>query len=421
MAAVMSPSRCDVLIVGAGPAGLAAALELRRLGVGDVRVVDREPEAGGVPRMCHHSGFGIRDLHRIYSGPAYARRYAHMAEAAGIAVQTATTATGWAGPRTLSLTSPRGLEQIEARAILLATGCRERPRSARLVPGSRPQGVFTTGSLQQFVHGHGQPVGRRALIVGAELVSLSALMTLTGAGGTVAMMTTELPRHQIYLPYLPFKWYAADLLTRTPIVGRARVSRILGQRRVEAVEIAHLDSGRSEVMACDTVVFTGDWIPEHELARRGGLLLDPATRGPLVDTGLRTSVPGVFAAGNLLRGAETADVAALEGRRAARQINDFLKQSTWAESTLPIQVEAPISWVAPGAIAGSRDQPPLGDFLFRVSQFCRHSELRVCQGEQVLHQQRFRRLQPNQSIRLSSAWLAAVDLNGEALRVVLNH
>jgi NADPH-dependent 2,4-dienoyl-CoA reductase/sulfur reductase-like enzyme len=413
----MVDSRCDVLIVGAGPAGLAAALELRRLGVRDVRVVDREPEAGGTPRLCHHTGFGIRDLRRIYDGPAYARRYARLVEAAGIPVDTATTATGWDGPLALSLTSPRGLAQLGARAILLATGCRERPRAARLVPGSRPQGVYTTGSLQQFVHGHGQPVGRRALVVGAELVSLSALLTLAEAGCAVAAMTTELPRHQIYLPYLPFKWYAADLLTRTPIVARTRVSRILGSKRVEAIEIVQLDSGRIDIIACDTVVFTGDWIPEHELARHGGVLLDPATRGPLVDTSLRTSVRGVFAAGNLLRGAETADVAALEGRCAARHMLDFIDRDQWPEARLSIRGEPPVTWVSPSAVAS--DNRPACDFLFRVGEFCRNVRLQVLQGERVLYQRYFRRLQPNRSIRLECRWLASVHPAGEALRVVI--
>src|SRR5262249_24910946 len=148
-------------------------------------------------------------------------------------------------------------------------------------------------------------------------------------------------------------------------------------------------------------------------------LLDRATRGPLVDTGLRTSAPGVFAAGNLLRGAETADVAALEGRRVARHIRDFLERDTWAGSVLSIKGEVPITWVAPGAVPVSRDRPPLGHFLFRVSEFCRDVRMQVCQGERVLHQQHFRRLQPNQSIRLSSGWLAAVDPAGEALRLVM--
>jgi len=415
----MTPDHCAVLIVGAGPAGLAAALELKRLGVTDVRVVEREEEAGGIPRICHHTGFGMRDLRRLYTGPAYARHYVRRAEMAGIEIHTSTAVTGWAGPTTLTLTSPRGVNQIQAQAILLATGCRERPRSARLIPGSRPQGIFTTGSLQRFVYQYGQRVGRRAVVVGAELVSLSALLTLAHARIPVAAMVTEFPHHQIYFPYLPVKWWLADLMLRVPLITRAQVSRIIGRQRVEAVEISHLDSGQTEAIACDTVVFTGDWIPEHELARLGNIVIDPATRGPRVDTCLRTSVRGVFAAGNLLRGAETADSAALEGRYAARCIRSFLEQGTWPDHVLPLQVEAPIAWISPNAVVVSEDRLGLGGFVFRVSEFCQGAKVRVYQGDRVMHTQMFRRLLPNRSAHLGDDWLAAVRPDGEALRVTL--
>ncbi|MBL8055732.1 MAG: FAD-dependent oxidoreductase, partial [Anaerolineales bacterium] len=197
----MPAEACEVLIVGAGPAGLSAGLALKEQGVQNVLVVDREPTPGGIPRLCHHTGFGLRDLRGVYSGPAYARRYVQQAERAGLEIRTATTVTGWRPAGGVTVTSPRGLGEITAKAILLATGCRERPRSARLIPGRRPAGVFTTGSLQRFVYEHHLPVGRRAVIVGAELVSLSALMTLGHAGVTTVAMVTDLPRHQIQFPY----------------------------------------------------------------------------------------------------------------------------------------------------------------------------------------------------------------------------
>src|ERR1043165_2903751 len=226
----------DVLIVGAGPAGLAAALELRELGVKDVIVAEREAEAGGIPRMCGHIGFGLRDFHQVLMGPSYARKYVEMAEKAGIQIASNTTITGWNraagedGMNELSYTSPAGRGSIEARSILLATGVRERPRAARLVPGHRPQGVFTTGSLQRFVYEHHLPVGKRAVIVGAEIVSLSVVTTLLHAGVKVLNMITELPRHQLYLPlFLPAKIFYADLLARASILTNTRVSNIYGR------------------------------------------------------------------------------------------------------------------------------------------------------------------------------------------------
>jgi thioredoxin reductase len=410
--------RCEVLIVGAGPAGLAAVLELKRRGINDVKVIEREDEAGGIPRLCHHIGFGWKDVRRLDTGPNYARRYVRAVQAAGVEVRTSTTATDWVGATTLTLTSPRGIEQIQARAVLLATGCRERPRAARLVPGDRPQGIFTTGSLQRFVYEHHQRIGNRAVIVGAELVSLSAIMALADARAKVVAMVTASPDHQIYFPYTPAKWYLMDLIQRVPLITYARVSNIMGHQRVEVIEITHTDTGRRETIACDTVVFTGDWIPEHELARRGGLAIDPGTRGPQVDTALRTSMRGVFAAGNLLRGAETADVCALEGQHTAHSIEQFLAHGIWRKRAVSIRVESPIAWISPNAITplGNKDKPD--DLLFRVREFCKAGEIQVCQDNTVLYRQRIRDLQTGKTHRLSTSWLGTVNPDGERLQIV---
>ena len=412
----MLPERAQVLIVGGGPAGLGAAIELKRLGVREVVVAERDKEAGGIPRLCHHTGFGLRDQGWLFSGPDYASRYRQQARAAGVAVHTSTIITGWRSPAVLSHTSPKGIGQIEAEAVLLATGCRERPRSARLVPGSRPAGVFTTGSLQRFVYEGRLPVGKRALIVGAELVSLSALLTLQHANVPVAMLLTEQPRHQLYMPYLPMKWLLADWLGRVPIVTGVRVTNITGRERVEAVEITHLVSGRVEMVACDTVIFTGDWVPEHETARLGGLAMDTGTRGPRVDAAYRTTGRGVFTAGNLLRGAETADIAALEGRAAARYIHAFLQGEPWPEQGLLLTAEPPLEWVCPNVIVPGQAAQP---FRFRSRKFANHARLEVRQGAQVLHTQIVRRLIVNESMSLAGNWAKAVQACGGPLTLTV--
>ncbi len=410
--------RADVVVVGGGPAGLAAAVALRACGVQRVVVLEREREAGGVPRHTDHTGFGLRDLHRCLRGPVYAARWRALADAAGVDVRTRTSATAWAGPTTLALTSPAGLVELAADAVVLASGCRERPRSARLVAGDRPRGVLTTGALQQLVTLHGAAVGRRAVVVGAEHVSFSAVMTLAHARCATVAMVTEEPRHQTY-PALA--WLAARR-RRVPILTRQRIQAIRGRDRVEAVELVDLLTGAVRTLACDTVVFTGEWIPDHELARVGGLAIDTGTRGPRVDGSLRCSSPGVFAAGNLVHAAETADVAALGGRHAAAAVAAFLGGAAWPEAApTPIVATPPIRWIAPNASAADVRTVPQGYSLLRVDRFLDGPEIEVRQGERVLARQRFRRLVPARSIHLDAAWTASVDAAGPPLTVGVRH
>jgi thioredoxin reductase len=437
-----------VAVVGGGPAGLAAAVELRRRGVREVVVLEREPEAGGIPRHAKHAGFGLRDLRRPLTGPAYARRWVQLAREAGVEVLEETMVTGWgeggrsgaaaAGPAgsggrpaaPLELTSPRGRSTLDPTAVVLATGCRERPRSARLVPGSRPAGVMTTGMLQQLVYLRGLPAGRRALVVGAEHVSFSAILTLAHGGADTVALTTELPRHASLAAFR----VGARLRYRVPVWTRARVTAIHGRPRVEQVDLTDLDTGRTRAVECDTVVFTADWIPDHELAVMAGLELDPVTRGPAVDPALRSSRPGVFAAGNLLHGAEQADVAALSGRHAAAGVVRYLEDGEWPRTRRPIVCEPPLGWIAPNVVAGGApppgaavapreagppEAPPRARFALRAQEFLRAPRVEIVQGDTLLWKGRLARLMPGRSTRVPHGWTARVDPGGGEVRVRL--
>ncbi len=394
----------DALVVGAGPSGLAAATALKEGGAGHVMVVEREDVAGGTPRMCAHSGFGLRDLRRVMSGPAYARRWVEQAAARGVDIRTSSMVTSWLTPGRAAVTGPDGLLEIDARVVVLATGARERSRAARLVPGTRPSGILTTGQLQQWVHRQHLPLRGRALVVGAEHVSYSALLTLREAHVRPVALVTDLPRTQTFRLF--------DLATRVglrvPVWTRTSITGVRGRERVDGVLLTGPD-GTERTVAVDTLVFTGEFVPDNELARLANLALDPGTMGPACEADGATTVPGVFATGNLVHPAETADVAASRARSVGRAAAAWLRPGadpSAHSATVHLRVADPLLWIVPNMVRPGHDGT--GSLLVRSRQFLEHPRLDVTQGGRRLASFHLRRMIPNRSHSVASGWMRLV-------------
>ncbi|MDB5551857.1 MAG: hypothetical protein JWL86_1841 [Rhizobium sp.] len=351
----------DVLIIGAGPAGLSAASTLGKLGIENVLVVDREPEAGGIPRFCPHPTFGLADFFRPMSGPAYAAKLRARVDPSKI--MTSTTALRLGPDRETLLSSLKGELTIQPKRLLLATGIRETPRSARLVSGDRPRNILTTGALQRILT-EGRPLPfKRPVIVGTELVSFSALLSLRDAGVHAVAMIEEGER---IVARRPADWLARFILN-TPIRFSSRLARINAAPddagRLESVTIS-ASNGLEMQLACDAVIVTGRFTPEASLLDHDRSLLDQASRGPAVDQHWRLAADGIYAAGNVLRGVETSAWCVREGIAAARAIAaDLLGQAGSAERRIPVTPNAPIAFSTPSLIApltASNQQLTLG-------------------------------------------------------------
>ena len=400
-----------VVIIGAGPAGLSAAIELKQLGIEHVMVVEREAEPGGIPRHSHHQGFGVRDLHRTLSGPRYAERLTKDALSAGVTLHLNATADLDDQEPVVRITSPSGIEMTDAAAVLIATGARERPRSARLVAGDRPAGVFTTGQLQQWVAAH-RPIGSRALVVGAEHVSYSAVLTLRHAGVKVVALTTDLPRPQSLTGVATF----VHRVLRVPTWVNTRVTGVSGHGRVTSVMLEDTQTSQQRQIDVDTIVFSADWIPDHELARRSGVVIDPASLGPASDYFGRTNRPGIYAAGNVLHPVETADRCALNARRIASAMASDLGFGRGPGLTLEVEVEDPIAWVWPNRIMASRPS----ETLLRLSRFSDARVVTALQGGQRIGEAKLRHGTPGQHLKVDASLLRDVDPDRGAVRFTLD-
>ena len=359
----------EVIIIGGGPAGLAAAAQLVRLGIDDVVVIEREQQAGGVPRHCGHHGFGWREFRRLLAGPAYAQRL--VAAAKGIDLRTGTTALALEANGRVRVLTPEGIRTLEGRRVLLALGTRETPRAARYVSGTRPWGVFTTGALQQLIYLAGLKPCTRAVIVGSELVSFSSLLTLRHAGIKPLALLEESAR--VVAPR-PAAWIARAAFG-TRILTRARVIAVHGDTRVSGIEIER--DGAREHIDCDGVVFSGQFVPEAALLKVSHLAIDPSTGGPVVDQYGRGSDPTYFAAGNLLRPVEASWTVWEEGRDVARAIAASLRgQLPTATHYATLEARDPVRYVCPQKMAFPAPVPAALPINIRASRPAR-GRLRV--------------------------------------------
>jgi len=313
-----STHNCDVAIIGSGPAGLATAIELKKLGVSDIVVLERSDEAGGNPRHCGHSPFGVREFKRVYLGPSYARKMVKTAHDLGITIALNNTVISIDKGGLLILSTPQGETQLQAKRVVISTGIREMPRAPRFVSGQRPMGIMTAGALQSMVYlSHKKPF-KRPVIIGTELVSFSAIASCRHAGIKPVAIIEENQRITAYS--------ALQLLPRilgTNILLGTKILDIEGKQQVTGVNVIN-SAGIKQHIECDGVIFSGEFTPEASLARIGHLEIDSSTQGPVIDQFGRCSDPVYFAAGNILRPVETGGWCWREGVQTANFVKDSL-------------------------------------------------------------------------------------------------
>ena len=317
--------RCDVAVIGGGPAGLAAAIAAQERDARRVLVIERAEELGGILPQCIHNGFGVEVFGEDLTGPTYAQRYMDRAFELGVEALLDTMVLEISPGRITATNARHGILEIEAGAIVLAMGCRERPRGALAIPGTRPAGVYTAGTAQRLVNIEGVMPGERFVILGSGDIGMIMARRLTFEGARVERVLEIQP----FISGLMRNYVQCLQDFDIPLQRSHTVVDIRGDRRVEAVVSAEVDPdwhpipGTEEVIPCDTLLLSVGLIPENELSRQAGVELDEATGGPVVDERFQTSVPGIFAAGNVVHIYDLVDDVSHAGERAGASAAEF--------------------------------------------------------------------------------------------------
>ena len=373
----------DIVIIGGGPAGMAAAVAAYDRGVTDVVILDREPRLGGILQQCIHNGFGLHKLGRELTGPEYAAVYEAMVRERNITVYHEATVTGLTPDRVVTAQSRQGILKFQAKAVILAMGGRERSRGALNICGSRPAGIYSAGTAQKLINMEGYMVGKRVVILGSGDIGLIMARRMSLEGAKVEAVCELMP-------------YSGGLTRNIvqcledfgiPLYLSHTVAEIHGTRRVEGVTIAQVDERRQPIeetkryIPCDTLLLSVGLIPENELTRAAGIPIDPVTNGALVDENCQTGIHGIFACGNVLQVHDLVDYVSEEAERAGLGAVKFvsgLNQKTEAIITKPGNG---VRYVLPQVI-NSRDEDV--SLFLRVTQPFQNVRFTVSDGETVL-------------------------------------
>ena len=320
----------DIVIVGGGPAGLAAALAARENGVADILILEREDRLGGILNQCIHNGFGLHTFQEELTGPEYAARYIEKVEELQIPYKLQTMVLNiMPDKRVAAMNREDGLFEVQAKAVILAMGCRERPRGALNIPGFRPAGIYTAGTAQRMVNIEGFLPGRKIVILGSGDIGLIMARRLTLEGARVQAVVEILPKSGGLQRNIVQCLEDFDI----PLLLRHTVVDIKGRERVSGVTVSAVDEqgkpipGTGQEYDCDTLLLSVGLIPENELTRELGARMDPATHGPVVNEKLETTIPGVFACGNVLHVHGLVDSVSEEAAEAGKNAAVSIKQT----------------------------------------------------------------------------------------------
>jgi len=345
----------DVIVIGSGPGGLAAAIAAKENGADDVLIIERDVELGGILLQCIHNGFGLELFNEDIPGPTYAQHFIEKTKGHGVQTLMDTMVLDITPERIVfAINKDLGYLELHARAIVLAMGCRERTRAQILLPGARPAGVYTAGTAQRFVNVEGHMPGEKFVILGSGDIGMIMARRLTIEGARVERVLEIMP----YLTGLTRNYVQCLLDYGITLQKQRTVNRIIGRDRVEAIEAVSVDDawnpipGTKEIIPCDTLLLSVGLIPENELSKKAGVALDPVTNGPYVDDRFMTSVPGIFAAGNVVHVYDLVDWVTEAGYVAGKGAAHFAQTDKVETGTeIPLKAGENIRYVVPHKIS----------------------------------------------------------------------